>query len=114
MTTRAPRSSTNAKLSSRREMDLYFAELDDSLTKMTPHEVDAYKAWCKTLDEDGDVRVEHGIFPSTMEAHGVEHTEPTPICMIDELVPNPREHERHLAHLRVSESEMSDSTSCEV
>ena len=56
---------------------------------------------------------EHGTFPSPMEAHGVEHTEHIPICISDELVPIPREHESHLAHLSVSESEMSDSTSCE-
>ena len=33
--------------------------------------------------------------------------------MSDEFVPIPCEHESHLAHLSVSESEMNDSTSCE-
>ena len=40
-------------------------------------------------------------------------SEPIPICMNDELVPIPCENESHLAHLSVSENEMSDSTSCE-
>ena len=61
------------------------------------------------MGEDG----KHGIFHSPMEAHGVEIIEPTPICMSDDLVPIPCEHESHLAHLSVSESELSDSTSCE-
>ncbi|KAK1602007.1 hypothetical protein QYE76_027112 [Lolium multiflorum] len=52
--------------------------------------------------------VEHGKFPSTKEAHGDEQVEPTPICLIDELVPTPCEHESHLAHLSESESELSD------
>ncbi|KAK1647594.1 hypothetical protein QYE76_065399 [Lolium multiflorum] len=33
--------------------------------------------------------VEHGKFPSTTEAHGDEQVEPTPTCLIDELVPIP-------------------------
>ena len=53
------------------------------------------------------------LFRSPMEVHGVEKLEHTPICMSDDMVPIPREHESHLAHLSVSESEMSDSTSCE-
>ena len=57
---------------------------------------------------------EHGIFPSPMEAHGVEILEHTPICMIDDMVPIPCENESHLAYLSVSESEMSDSTICEL
>ena len=61
------------------------------------------------MDDDG----EHGTIPSPMEAHGVEMSEPIPICLSDELVPIPCEDESHLAHLSVSESEMSDSTSCE-
>ena len=36
---------------------------------------------------------EHGMFPSPMEAHGVEILEHTPICMTDDMVPIPREHE---------------------
>ena len=53
--------------------------------------------------------VEHGNFPSTKEAHGVEKIEPTPICLNDELVPIPCEHESHLAHLSESASELSAS-----
>ncbi|KAK1679992.1 hypothetical protein QYE76_040840 [Lolium multiflorum] len=52
--------------------------------------------------------VEHGNFPSTKQAHGDEKVEPTPICLIDELVPIPCEHESHLAHLSESDSELSD------
>jgi hypothetical protein len=52
--------------------------------------------------------VEHGNFPSTKEAHGEEKVEPTPICLIDELVPIPCEHESHLAHLSATDSELSD------
>ncbi|KAK1682138.1 hypothetical protein QYE76_042986 [Lolium multiflorum] len=52
--------------------------------------------------------VEHGKFPSTKEAHGDEQVEPTPTCLIDELVPIPCEHESHLAHLSESDSELSD------
>ncbi|KAK1681478.1 hypothetical protein QYE76_042326 [Lolium multiflorum] len=52
--------------------------------------------------------VEHGKFPSTTEAHGDEQVEPTPTCLIDELVPTPCEHESHLAHLSESDSELSD------
>ncbi|KAK1608162.1 hypothetical protein QYE76_031835 [Lolium multiflorum] len=33
--------------------------------------------------------VEHGKFPSTKEAYGDQKVEPTPICLIDELVPIP-------------------------
>src|SRR3954463_15318479 len=53
---------------------------------------------------------EHGIFPSPKEAHGVEETKPTPICLSDDVVPIPCEYESHLAH----KSEMSDSTLCEI
>ncbi|KAK1617410.1 hypothetical protein QYE76_022927 [Lolium multiflorum] len=53
--------------------------------------------------------VEHGKFPSTTEAHGDEKIEPTPICLNDEMVPIPCEHESHLAHLSESDSELSDS-----
>ncbi|KAK1694623.1 hypothetical protein QYE76_011320 [Lolium multiflorum] len=52
--------------------------------------------------------VEHGMFPSTKEAHRDEQVEPTPTCLIDELVPIPCEHESHLAHLSESDSELSD------
>ncbi|KAK1602120.1 hypothetical protein QYE76_017163 [Lolium multiflorum] len=52
--------------------------------------------------------VEHGKFPSTTEAHGDEQVEPTPICLNDELVPTPCEHESHLAHLSESDGELSD------
>ncbi|KAK1681423.1 hypothetical protein QYE76_042271 [Lolium multiflorum] len=53
--------------------------------------------------------VEHGKFPSTTEAHGDEQVEPTPICLNDEMVPIPCEHESHLAYLSESDSELSDS-----
>ncbi|KAK1612219.1 hypothetical protein QYE76_035892 [Lolium multiflorum] len=52
---------------------------------------------------------EHGIFPSPMEAHGDENIEPTPICLDDEMIPIPCEHESHLALLSESDSELSDS-----
>ncbi|KAK1628337.1 hypothetical protein QYE76_002652 [Lolium multiflorum] len=57
---------------------------------------------------DGVEMVEHGKFPSSKEAHGDEQVEPTPTCLIDELVPTPCEHESHLAHLSESASELSD------
>ena len=65
--------------------------------------------------DDGDkvTNGEHGIFPSPMEAHGVEETEPIPMCLSDDIVPIPCEHESHLAHLSESKSELSDSTICE-
>ncbi|KAK1648828.1 hypothetical protein QYE76_066633 [Lolium multiflorum] len=53
--------------------------------------------------------VEHGKFPSTTEACGDDKIEPTPICLNDEMVPIPCEHESHLAHLSESDSELSDS-----
>ncbi|KAK1612391.1 hypothetical protein QYE76_036064 [Lolium multiflorum] len=52
---------------------------------------------------------EHGMIPSPMEAHGDEKIEPTPICLIEEMVPIPCEKESHLAHLSESDSELSDS-----
>ena len=55
--------------------------------------------------------VEHGSFPSTLKAFGVESIEPTLLCLHYEMVPNPCEHESHLAHW--SESELSASTICE-
>lgn len=55
---------------------------------------------------------EHGNFPSPMEAHGVEHTEHNPMCV--DMVPILCEFESHLAHLSESESEMSDSTICDI
>ncbi|KAK1601932.1 hypothetical protein QYE76_027037 [Lolium multiflorum] len=58
--------------------------------------------------ENGEHGIEHGKFPSTTEAHGDEQVEPTPTCLIDELVPTPCEHESHLAHLSESDSELSD------
>ena len=54
-----------------------------------------------------------GVFPSTMEAFGVENIEPTLKCLSYEMVPIPCEHESHLAHLSDSESELSASTICE-
>ena len=57
--------------------------------------------------------VEHGSFPSTLEAYGVEETEPIPMSLSYEMVPIPCEHESHLAHLSESESELSASTICE-
>ncbi|KAK1617400.1 hypothetical protein QYE76_022917 [Lolium multiflorum] len=61
------------------------------------------------MEAHGVEMVEHGKFPSTTEAHGDEQVEPTPICLNDELVPIPCEHESHLAHLSESDSELSDS-----
>ncbi|KAK1649124.1 hypothetical protein QYE76_066929 [Lolium multiflorum] len=61
------------------------------------------------MEANGVEMVEHGKFPSTTEAHGDEQVEPTPTCLIDELVPIPCEHESHLAHLSESDSELSDS-----
>ena len=66
------------------------------------------------LEGDKVKNGEHGIFPSPKEAHGVEETEPTPICVSDDVVPIPCEYESHLAHLSENKSEMSDSTLCEV
>src|SRR5664279_6109908 len=58
--------------------------------------------------------VEHVSFPSTKEAYGVEEIEPIHMCLSDEMVPILCEYESHLAHLSESESEMSDSTICEI
>ena len=58
--------------------------------------------------------VEHGSFPSTKEAFGVENIEPIPQCLIDEVVPIPCEHESHLAHLSEGASVLSASTICEI
>ena len=58
--------------------------------------------------------VEHGSFPSTKVANGVESTEPIPKCSNDDMVPIPCEHESHLAHLSESASELSASTICEI
>lgn len=71
-------------------------------------EIDAKAAKMINLGGDGVEKVEHGIFPSTKEAHGDEKFEPTPICLNDEMVPIPCEHESHLAHLSESDSELSD------
>ena len=46
--------------------------------------------------------VEHGSFPSTKVANGVESTGPIPMCLHDEMVPIPCEHESHLSHLSES------------
>ena len=66
------------------------------------------------LEGDKVKNGEHGIFPSPKEAHGVEETEPTPICLSDDVVPIPCEYESHLAHLSENKSEMSDSTLGEI
>ena len=42
-----------------------------------------------TFGGDEDEKVEHGSFPSTLEACGVEETEPTLMCLSDEKVPIP-------------------------
>ncbi|KAK1596210.1 hypothetical protein QYE76_018549 [Lolium multiflorum] len=62
-----------------------------------------------TKEANGVENGEHGMIPSPMEAHGDEKIEPTPICLNDEMVPIPCEHESHLAHLSESDSELSDS-----
>ena len=62
------------------------------------------------LNEDGQTmacifggdeleKVEHGSCPSTLEACGDEETEPTLMCLNDEIAPIPCENESHLAHL---------------
>ncbi|KAK1648888.1 hypothetical protein QYE76_066693 [Lolium multiflorum] len=60
------------------------------------------------MEAHGVEMVEHGKFPSTTEACGDDKIEPTPICLNDELVPTPCEHESHLAHLSESDGELSD------
>ncbi|KAK1628073.1 hypothetical protein QYE76_002388 [Lolium multiflorum] len=60
------------------------------------------------MEANGVENGEHGMIPSPMEAHGDDKIEPTPICLNDELVPTPCEHESHLAHLSESDSELSD------
>ncbi|KAK1602018.1 hypothetical protein QYE76_027123 [Lolium multiflorum] len=61
------------------------------------------------MEANGVENGEHGMIPSPMEAHGDDKIEPTPICLNDEMVPIPCEHESHLAHLSESDSELSDS-----
>ncbi|KAK1617419.1 hypothetical protein QYE76_022936 [Lolium multiflorum] len=113
---------------------LYFAQLDAQFANKTLQDTIIFKEWCKEMDkmttmkptlQDGVEKVEHGMIPSTkvangvengehgmipspMEAHGDDKIEPTPICLNDELVPTPCEHESHLAHLSESDSELSD------
>ncbi|KAK1569828.1 hypothetical protein QYE76_016669 [Lolium multiflorum] len=96
---------------------LYFDELNAQVSKMPPLEDDLggdgvehgeHGILPSPTEAHGVEMVEHGIFPSTTEAHGDEQVEPTPICLIDELVPTPCEHESHLAHLSESDSELSD------
>ena len=58
--------------------------------------------------------VEHGSFPSTKAANGVENIEPIPMSLNDEMVPIPCEHESHLSHLSESASELSAPTICEI
>ncbi|KAK1602072.1 hypothetical protein QYE76_017115 [Lolium multiflorum] len=96
---------------------LYFDELNAQVSKMPPLEDDLggdgvehgeHGILPSPTEAHGVEMVEHGMFPSTKEAHGDEQVEPTPICLIDELVPIPCEHESHLAHLSESDSELSD------
>ncbi|KAK1608379.1 hypothetical protein QYE76_032052 [Lolium multiflorum] len=96
---------------------LYFDELNAQVSKMPPLEDDLggdgvehgeHGILPSPTEAHGVEMVEHGKFPSTKEAHGDEQVEPTPICLIDELVPIPCEHESHLAHLSESDSELSD------
>ncbi|KAK1607895.1 hypothetical protein QYE76_031568 [Lolium multiflorum] len=96
---------------------LYFDELNAQVSKMPPLEDDLggdgvehgeHGILPSPTEAHGVEMVEHGIFPSTKEAHGDEQVEPTPTCLIDELVPIPCEHESHLAHLSESDSELSD------
>ncbi|KAK1601998.1 hypothetical protein QYE76_027103 [Lolium multiflorum] len=96
---------------------LYFDELNAQVSKMPPLEDDLggdgvehgeHGILPSPMEAHGVEMVEHGNFPSTTEAHGDEQVEPTPICLIDELVPIPCEHESHLAHLSESDSELSD------
>ncbi|KAK1595408.1 hypothetical protein QYE76_018523 [Lolium multiflorum] len=96
---------------------LYFDELNAQVSKMPPLEDDLggdgvehgeHGILPSPTEAHGVEMVEHGKFPSTTEAHGDEQVEPTPTCLIDELVPIPCEHESHLAHLSESDSELSD------
>ncbi|KAK1693635.1 hypothetical protein QYE76_010332 [Lolium multiflorum] len=96
---------------------LYFDELNAQVSKMPPLEDDLggdgvehgeHGILPSPTEAHGVEMVEHGKFPSTKEAHEDEQVEPTPICLIDELVPIPCEHESHLAHLSESDSELSD------
>ncbi|KAK1602329.1 hypothetical protein QYE76_048163 [Lolium multiflorum] len=93
---------------------LYFDELNAQVSKMPPLEDDLggdgvehgeHGILPSPTEAHGVEMVEHGKFPSTKEAHGDEKVEPTPTCLIDELVPTPCEHESHLAHLSESDSE---------
>ncbi|KAK1695027.1 hypothetical protein QYE76_011724 [Lolium multiflorum] len=96
---------------------LYFDELNAQVSEMPPLEDDLggngvehgdHGILPSPMEAHGVEMVEHGKFPSTTEAHGDEQVEPTPTCLIDELVPIPCEHESHLAHLSESDSELSD------
>ena len=118
-------------LANEENVNLYFAKLD-SMSLPPPLLRDGHKTvehgiFPSTMEESDDAHLmasnlegdkvkngEHGIFPSPKEAHGVEETEPTPICLSDDVVPIPCEYESHLAHLSENKSEMSDSTLCEI
>ncbi|KAK1607969.1 hypothetical protein QYE76_031642 [Lolium multiflorum] len=77
---------------------LYFDELNAQVSKMPPLEDDLggdgvehgeHGILPSPTEAHGVEMVEHGKFPSTKEAHGDEQVEPTPTCLIDELVPTP-------------------------
>ena len=101
------------------------ASMDDAITLVdAPSEVAEHgmfpsakessdDAYTMALTFGGELveEVEHGSFPSTLEAFGVENIEPTLMYLSYEMVPIPCENESHLAHL--SESELSASTICE-
>ena len=67
-----------------------------------------------TCEGEPSEEVEHGSFPSTKAANGVETIEPIPMCLNDEMVPILCEHESHLAHFSESTREFSTSTICEI
>src|SRR3954468_14054318 len=118
-------------LANEENVNLYFAKLD-SMSLPPPLLRDVHKKvehgiFPSTMEESDDAHLmtsnlegdkvkngEHGIFSSPKEAHGVEETDPIPICLSDDVVPIPCEYESHLAHLSEHKSEMSDSTVYEI
>ena len=93
-------------LANEENVDLYFAKLDSM--SLPPrllqdgHKTVEHGIFPSTMEASNDAHLmasnlggdkvkngEHGIFPSPKEAQGVEHTEPIPICLSDDVVQIP-------------------------
>jgi hypothetical protein len=92
---------------------LHFDELQAQATKkpMAPKLQDEDLQGQRKDDVDPSLALHDTMAPpieDDLGGDGDEKVEPTPIFLIDELVPIPCDHESHLAHLSESDSELSD------